>query len=592
MMQFENESSMKTADERRIAAIALSRGVGVGSVVFYETGTRGVEKERIDENTVAAEVARFETAVKRSTRDLRTLAAENDFSADNPAAAIFAFHLSIIEDTSFIEKVTDAIQEQLVNAAWAVSSVADHYRERQIAVLDDRFREKQLDIQDVAERILTALDEPVESTLTDRQNAVIVSKELRPSQILEIADHNPAAIITERGGWTSHSAIVARKLQIPMVSGVKNLEETFVGGERVMVDGYEGFIAFDPQFDVTVAISEIEENTTDVSTSTVSTVTKDGVKIAIWANAEDVETYRTAEKSGAEGIALYRSEMLIGDRESLPSEEEQYEAYTAIADATGDHGVRIRTFDLETGHFDGRTEKNAALGLRSIRLSLRDDESFRVQIRAILRASFERNIAIVLPMVSGVAEIVTARALIDEVAESLRDEEIGQPRIGAMIEIPSAVTTLDQIAPRVDFVCLGTNDLVQYMLAVDRDNDAVASWYQSLHPAVLRSICRVIAAGIEAGQPVVVCGEMAGSPFYVPVLIGLGARELSMNALSIGPVRKLMGQISIAECIQIAEKLELVEIAADAEDFLREYYSKNHTDAFPDGLSNTISRKN
>ncbi|HEX3102796.1 MAG TPA: putative PEP-binding protein, partial [Pyrinomonadaceae bacterium] len=315
----------------------------------------------------------------------------------------------------------------------------------------------------------------------------------------------------------------------------------------------------------------------------------DGHEITIRVNADLPPAYEIGARSGAKGIGLYRSEVILNQFREFPSEAEQAAVYRHIAETAGEAGVRIRTFDVSVEQLASRTvskERNPSLGLRSIRLSLTDSTHFRTQIRAILRASHQQNVDIILPMISGVFEILRLREIIEEERANLQNEgvAIGSPLIGAMIEIPSAVMTANEIARHVDFLCLGTNDLVQYLLAVDRDNETVADWYQTLHPAVIRAIREVIAAGNNAGIPVAICGEIAGSPFYVPLLIGLGARELSMNVNSIPQIRHLIAGISAQDAASLVQSMEKFETAAEMEDALRNHYLRSWSHLFPKGL--------
>jgi Phosphoenolpyruvate-protein kinase (PTS system EI component in bacteria) len=287
-------------------------------------------------------------------------------------------------------------------------------------------------------------------------------------------------------------------------------------------------------------------------------------------NAESIDSVEKAKTLGARGVGLYRSESLFNLRNNFPTEEEQFDIYCSIAKAAGADGAKFRTFDLGIGqisHMASTREKNPALGLRGIRLSLTERDQMRQQFRALLRASATEKVDLLLPMVSGVQEIREAKAIMSEEAERLRSRSIaiGEPSFGAMIEVPSAVFVVDQIIEEVDFLCLGTNDLVQYLLAVDRDNESVADWFRTLHPAVVKAIANVLTAGVKAGKPVVVCGEMAGSPFYTPMLIGLGATEFSMNLHSIERVMCVIRGIAFEEAVELAKVLNECSTAQETE---------------------------
>ncbi len=445
----------------------------------------------------------------------------------------------------------------------------------------------------MAEHLINELTGSSDSDWAAPPESIVVARELRPSNIVHIAKSLPAAIITERGGWTSHTSILARELKIPMVTGLNEMQPKLAEHDNVIVDAVNGEVIVDPDIDTIEQFRtiNIESRFIGIAEDYVaarrnSCITRDGTEIVIRANAESAPSYDTARQAGAVGIGLFRSESMIKNAGQIPSEDEQVEAYVNIAEAVGDDGVRIRTFDIGVAQFPNTNlepESNPSLGLKSIRLSLTELEYFRTQIRALLRASAEHEIDIILPMVTGLDEILRSREVIDSEREKLIESgfSVGAPRLGAMIEVPSAVLTSHEIAENVDFLCLGTNDLVQYLLAVDRDNEAVSDWYQTLHPAVFRAVKQVVLAGSKTDKPVVVCGEMAGSPFYVPLLIGAGARELSMNINSIQSVRQLIAGITIEDSASLLEQVMKCKTADEAENDLRDFYLENWRDLFP-----------
>ncbi len=448
-------------------------------------------------------------------------------------------------------------------------------------------------------RIMAILDGSGAANRKSYAGAIVVARELRPSAIIELKSSKPAGLVTERGGWTSHASILAREFMIPMVSGVNDLDNLVAPGDSVIVDGETGVVIIGPDGRTTDGYTAIErlngnprlfENEEKTPLTTL-----DGIRITIRANVDFADAYHYARRCGAEGIGLFRSESLIPRPRRIPSEEEQFKSYRHIADAAGDDGVRIRTFDVESDYLseaNSDREINPSLGLRSIRLSLHEQEFFRSQIRAILRASSDRRIDILLPMVSGVSEVIRATQIIDEERTRLAKEgnPFGTPAIGAMIEVPSGVLTSREIARKVDFLALGTNDLVQYLLAVDRDNEAVAEWYQTLHPAVIRAIGEVVVAASASDIPMLVCGEMAGSAFYVPLLIGLGVRELSMNINSVNTIRRLISGITLIQTSKLVKLVRTSDTAEETEDILRNYYMKHWADLFPPGLLATKHR--
>jgi len=581
--------------EQRIPALAVSRGIGIGPVVFLRGDNIRSVRFDLDPEQTEAELLRFKAALDKSISRLHEIAA-ND-TPDEPVSGIFGVHLLILE-SSFSEKIQAFIKNEKVNAEWAIRMISDHYIKQQENVSDINFRDKYLDIKDVANRLLKELNGSQSSAPTD-PGSVIVARDLSPSTIIEITKKNPVAIITELGGWTSHSSILAREFDLPMVSGVRNLEQSVSAGDRVIVDGINGEIILNPS-DKTVgeveSLVKTDKHTgMQISQDIVANKMADSTHFLIRANIDQPESYETAKTIGAQGIGLYRSESLLRQSGPIPNEDQQFDAYCQIAEAAGKHGVKIRTFDVgieRLGSNPHWVERNPSLGLRAIRLSLADPTHFRTQIRALLRASFGRNIDIILPMISGVSEITRSKLIIeDERSDLIRSGfDIGEPKLGVMIETPSAVLTALDIAKQVDFLCLGTNDLVQYLLAVDRDNDAVADWYQTLHPAVILAIENVFDAARKADIPVSVCGEMAGSPFYVPVLLGLGAYEFSMNISSISHVRQLLSGISLNDATALANELNRFVTAEEIVEHLRQYYLKNWSDLFPPDFLNSRFR--
>lgn len=581
-------TSGQRTSERRIEATAISRGIGIGQVVFFEPNASRVALTKIAEDQIAGEIERLAHAVRRAKSKINELA-----RAQNSAASVFGAHLLIVDESPFVDEIETVIRERRVNAEWAVRLISELRRKKQSRLPDESFRERASDIADVAEHLINELTGTSADDWSAAPDAVVVARELRPSNIVLIAKRLPTAIITERGGWTSHASILARELRIPMISGVQNVDLTFSAQDNVIVDGVKGQVVIDPDIDTIEKFRtiRIERDVSEVYVSPTrnSCITRDGTEIAIRANAETAASYETARQAGAVGIGLYRSESLIRSAGRIPTEDEQVRAYSDIADAVGEDGVRIRTFDIGVAQFsraDDVGENNPSLGLRAIRLSLTEGEYFRSQIRALLRASAEYSIDMILPMVTGLDEVLRAKEMIESEREQFVASGVlpGEPLIGAMIEVPSAVLTAREIAENVDFLCLGTNDLVQYLLAVDRDNEAVADWYQTLHPAVLRAIRDVIAAGAATSKPVIVCGEMAGSPFYVPLLLGSGAREFSMNVSSIQNVRRLIAGITIEDAASLLDRISECKTAGQAEKELRSFYLANWSDLFPADL--------
>ncbi len=586
----------KKADRRirRLVGLGVSHGVGKGKVVFLPTGSTSQFRSVLTDNDVEVEIRRFRSAVDIAKRQLLELSQSPAEDEDHPISEIFSLHLLILE-SSIVETAESVIREQKVNAEWAIKSVLGEYSAKQAALTEVHFRDKYLDIEDVASRITRAM-KGSRPSLTLDPNTVVVAHEMRPSAVIELAKHNPAGLVTEIGGWTSHMSIVAREFRLPMVTGIKNVGKFLKAGDLVVVDGDTGEVLLDPDGSNPLQnpTHPLEEPANDIrNISTVTTA--DGVEIVIRANAENPSIYRTAEALGARGVGLYRSELLISNKGVLPDEEQQVAAYSEMARAVGEFGVAIRTFDEvpdQDTDDENPVERNPALGLRAIRAGLSEPALFKTQIKAILLASSVGKVDIVLPMISNIDDILRARSVISSVRREMIDQgiHVKEPRVGIMVEVPSTVLAAGQMARHVDFLCLGTNDLVQYLLAVDRDNDTVAEWYQTLNPAVLSAIKIVLEAAAKAGIPTTVCGEMAGSPFYVPVLIGLGAGDLSINTNSIRPVIKLISGISTSDAAILVNSLKSSETAGETELKLREYYQENWNSLFPPGLVSSKHR--
>jgi phosphotransferase system enzyme I (PtsI) len=574
-----NNGAKNKSAEIKLKARAVARGVAIGKVVCLHGRKRQFYRINLEESQIEKELRRFRAAIRLAKRQLKKISSANE---NHSKLNVFDAHLLILEDKSLHDKIEKNIIRQKVNAEWAVKVVTERYIATYKAIADEHLREKYIDLEDVADRILAALGGGGKSNLRLQKNSIIVAREVKPSTLIELTDSKPKAIITENGGWTSHTFILAREINLPAVTGMKGILRRVQTGDEVIVDGFNGHVIVNPSKESSkkykIAVAEFQEFTHRETAPIVEKLkTLDGFEIKIRANIDLPQGYTRAKRLGAKGIGLYRSEFLFNQFKGFPSEQEQLKEYRKIAKLAGEDGVRIRTFDLSAEQLTGenaRKEVNPALGLRAIRLVLTHHKEFRTQISALLQASFENNIDIVLPMISDVSEILETKKIIESEKERLRRKKInhGNPRLGAMIEVPAAILTAEEIAREVDFFCLGTNDLVQYLLAVDRDNETVADWFRTLHPAVLRSIKTVLLAADKNHIPAIVCGEMAGSPVYVAILIGLGATELSMNVNSIARVRRTISHIAYEEAKEITDSLVKLSTADAVENFVRESF--------------------
>lgn len=574
--------------ELRLRGLGVSEGIVVGRVLRLHSGTRQVFRARIDKTEINREIRRFRTAVRLAGRQLLAIKekAEAELGADH--ACIFGAHLLLLEDRKLSSDIESYISRECANADWAVKVVGDHLLSVYSEIKDDYLRERGSDIEDVVQRLLAALSGERPGYRKLSEDAVIVSEDLLPSAVAELDLEHARAIATDAGGWTSHTAIIARSLGIPAVVGLRDVYRWTRTGDEIIVDSFNSEVILRPSRET---IDEYQLKATvqvrDVPQEQFGPVrTLDGVEVILRANVELPVEFDQVRRYGARGIGLYRSEFLLSRRGMMLSEDEQYETYSEVAKLCGDAGAKVRLFDLggdKSGEPLAEPERNPALGLRAIRFGLRHETVMRTQVRAIVRAAAEGQLEIVLPMVADVGDVLRARKIIREEEEKLELEgkAHGPVKVGAMIEVPSAVLTAEKIARNVDFFELGTNDLVQYLLAVDRGNDEVAQWFRSLHPAVLQSIARTLAAAREAAIPAIVCGEIASRPAYAALLVGFGATDLSMTPSSIPRVSRALSGIDSRAAVSIASECLECETADAVEDLVRERFAGLWPNLFP-----------
>ena len=577
--------------EARWQGLGVSDGVVVGRVLRVFNGTRQVYRAALDEKDVERETRRLRAAIRLARRQLLAIKARAEKELGAEHAYIFDAHLLMLEDRKLLEDVERQIRDERVNAEWAVKVAADRLLAIYAEIKDDYLRERGSDIEDVTQRILVALsgERPNFRKLTE--DAVIVAEDLLPSAVAELDFEHARAIATDAGGWTSHTAIIARGLGIPAIVGLRDLHRHARTGDQIIVDAQQGTTILHPSTATVEQYRVIKANARSVPSAAAEDLSKplhtlDGKEIVLRANVELPAEFEDVRRFGARGIGLYRTEFLLSHKGAVPTEDEQCEAYREVAELAGDDGATIRLFDLggdKSGVVGLEVERNPALGLRAIRFSLTHEDLLRTQARAILRAAARGHLDVVLPMISDVMDVRRAQRIFNEERARLADEgkEIGRVRIGAMIEVPSAVMTADKVAQEVDFFSLGTNDLVQYLLAVDRGNESVADWFRSLHPAVLHSIHRTLDAARKAFIPAVVCGEMASTPAYAVILIGLGATDLSMTASSIPRVRRTVEGIKFADAQEIARECLECETADDVEELVRVRFGERWPQLFP-----------
>ena len=557
-----------------LSGIAVSPGIAVGRAVVWIERSDSTPRRDLDPEEVPAELERLRRAVESGIREIGEMAGQVEEMVGKEYAAIFQAHALFLRDPSFLGPIEKKIRNERVNAEWAVGSVADAMAARLRDLPDEDLALRASDLDDVA-AILRRNISDGGGAGADRfaglsgEPCVLVADELTPSDAVRIPRETVVAFVTERGGKTSHAAILARSCGLPAVVAIPRLLASVGAGDRLIVDGREGVVWRQPSDDVLALFRERQgreasrEQSLKERSQSGAVRTRDGVEVAIRANLELTREVPDVSEYGADGVGLFRSEFLYLSSAGMefPDEATQASIYREVVSRLAPQPVVIRTYDLGgkkgARHLSG-AEENPVLGLRGVRLCFSHPEMFRTQLRALLSVASEGDLRILVPMVAGVEEMRRVRSFVEEAREELRDRGILVPDhvpVGAMIEVPSAAVTADLVAPEVDFLALGTNDLIQYTLAADRANEAVSDIFRPHHPAILRLVARVQEAGQAAGKPVSVCGEMAADPTLFLLLLGLGIREFSMGPRSV-PLLK-----DVARCASAADAARLARAA-------------------------------
>ena len=582
------------SDIRTYKGIGVSPGIAIGRAVIIEKRIVSIYRVPIREEDVPAEVTRFLESLEKTRDQLHELKAKVSRSMGEEYASIFDAHAMMVSDPSFTDKVVQKIEEEQVNAEWALSEVQEELQARFQSFEEDYLRERVADVKDVAERVLRNLQGVAHHEISEiKHDVIILADDLTPSDTVHFNKKPIVGFATETGGRTSHVSIIAKSLFMPAVIGVPRLTKIVDNDEMVIVDGYEGIVLINPT-DAMVAeyrsrVTRHEESEKKLlENRLLPAITKDGRRISLQANLELLEEIDDAIKFGAEGLGLYRSEFLyIAKSPDLPNEDEHFEVYRRIVEGMAPQTCVIRTFDLGgkklAREVIGSKEDNPVLGLRGLRLCMKHREMFKTQLRALLRASAFGDMKIMFPLVSGVQELRQVKTFIREIKLELDAEgKAYNPdlKIGIMIEVPSAALIADFLAEEADFFAIGTNDLIQYSLAIDRANENVSYLYEPLHPALLRLIKTVIDAGKRANIPVSMCGEMANDPIFAIVLLGLGLENFSMNPSSIPVIKNVVRSVRYKDCKRIADMVMQKRTAQEIEEFVIE----NVALRFPEGV--------
>src|SRR5256884_315239 len=563
--------------EIRFEGAGVSPGIARGRVHVARDELEEVVRYRIAPSQVTDEIARFETALIQTRMQILQMQQRIAESIGTKDAAIFDAHLLVVEDRTLIDEVLRKLETDLCNVEWVFQEVATRYAETLNKIDDPYLRERALDIQDVTKRVIRNLQGKAPKTfLALSELHILVAHNLTPSDTASMNRANVLGIATDLGSRTSHAAILARSLNIPAVVGLHDITAKLETGQHVLVDGSDGLLIVNPAPETIAHYAELESRRARVVSQlkqlrTTRSTTRDGRHIVLSANIELPEDVEAVAANGAEGIGLYRTEFLYLNRTTLPTEDEQFETYRKVAERVRPDPLIIRTFDLggdklAPGTVDITDELNPFLGWRAIRLCLENIDIFKTQLRAILRASAVGNVKIMFPMISGVDELRRATAVLNECKEELRNSKMDMAErleVGAMIEIPSAAICASVLAPEVDFLSIGTNDLIQYALAVDRVNEKIAHLYEPTHPAILRLLRMIAEAAHAHNLWVGVCGEMAGDIALVPLLLGLGMDELSAAAILVPRVKRAVQSLTIPECRELVEETFKLDTASE-----------------------------
>ena len=579
--------NMKSSSKEEITlfGIPASPGVSHGQVFRFLHEEVEVLNYEVKEEDHPLEIARFKEALSITSDQIKEVREGVAKNLGEKEAGIFDAHLMVLEDKALIDDVEKEIRSTGDNVEQCLYRVTQRYYEYFNQLEDEYLRERASDLKDISRRLIRNLiGATAAGTAFLEDPRVLVSEDLTPSDTASLDRSKILAIATETGGQTSHAVIMARASGVPAVVGVRSLTEGLAEGDTLLVDGFEGVVIINPSETTLFRYGKVgirrkklkdlvEEDAQEPSR------TQDGLEFHLYANADTPEEVTAAMDFFCRGVGLYRTEALFLRKNEMPSEDVQYLHYRELVEAAAPLSVTIRTLDLGGDKVldlgDREKESNPFMGFRAIRYCLRNPEIFLVQLRAILRASAHGEVKIMFPMISGVGEVIRAKALLDRAKEELRVEEVNfdeSIEIGCMIETPSAVTICDILAKEVDFFSVGTNDLVQYLLAVDRVNNQIAYLYEPHHPAVIRSLDHVSRVSKDTGRPITVCGEIAGDPHFLPVLLGLGLDHLSCAPPLLHELKFFGRCFTIMECEKLVEEILSMGRPVQIKARLKEFY--------------------
>ncbi len=563
-----------------------SRGIGIGRARVLESGGIEIPEYTLDPDHVGAEIDRYRAAVSAARVELTVVAERLGAQVASEVRDFIGTHLMMLEDDALVEAPVEFIRARACNAEWGLKQARDQLFAAFEQMQDDYFRARRDDVDQVVKRIQAALaNRSVRNLFADEDaldDTVIVADDIEPAELSGLAERGLAAFIIETGGQLSHSSILARSLGVPCVVGVRGARQMVHEGQLLIVDGDRGFALIDPDGERLTRYRERQYELKRRATQLLrlagaASLTGDGQAIRLWANAEQPKDLDLALKHGAAGIGLFRTEFLYLNRQTPPEEEEQYLAYVEAVKRMDAHPLTLRTLDIGADKQlplgQDHDEPNPALGLRGIRLSLKFPELFKTQVRAILRAAVYGPVNMLLPMLGGPGDALQARALIREVEEELSAAGIryqDHVPVGGMIEVPAAAIAAPRMVEILDFVSIGTNDLIQYTLAIDRGNQAVSRWYQPLHPSVLRLISAVIDTSTALGKPVSLCGEMAGDTRFTALLLALGLCDFSLHPRGILELKETLSRLQRKPLLALKRRILDAGLPEDVAEILRQ----------------------
>jgi len=583
-MDLENIKSLNASQEIVIKGIGGSPGICIGKAYIVDReGVDVVQQYYLFDSDLDDEIDRFKKAVANSTKEMEDIIASVP-SEYHEQLYILETHKVLLKDKNLYDKTCAMIETNKINAEWALKKVSTEVRRIFNDMTDSFFRERGADVAHVTDRIMRNLtgNKAQEQIQDINKRVILIARDLSPAETSQIQLHKVQGFVTELGGKTSHTSIIARTLQVPAVLGVAGAKEVITSESIIIVDGTKGAVILNPsdesliEYEERKSVSE-QRRKSMMRFSSKPALTPNGVQKKVMGNIELLEEVVSVLDHGADGIGLYRTEFLYITSHELPTEDQLFENYREVADLMYPMPVTIRTLDIngdkKAGVFNGYEETNPVLGLRAIRYCLKRPDIFKTQLRAILRAAEYGNVRLMFPMISGVKEILAAKKILDETKNDLIKDHIpfnGDIEVGIMIEVPSAAILSDLMADYVDFFSIGTNDLIQYALAIDRGNHDVAHLFQPLHPAIIKLVKTVSEAAHQKNVKLFMCGEMAADPFHVPILLALGIDEFSMNPPSIPSVKSIIRQISTENMTPFLENVlkqkssdEIIQIVQD-----------------------------